>query len=409
MLHQRPSNRTGSPSDIAAYALAGLALIAVGYAVHAVLSPFVVVAAVIYLLYPFRSQEFVQRAMVASVALLALWGFSAVFSLLVPFLIAYVLAYLFDPLVTRLAVRRIPRWVASLAIVLLLVGSLVTAGLFIAPIIGVQLESLVTGVQRLVESTTAWLGSDEPLRLLSRIGIPPDRARDLVSTNIAPRIEGIVTAIVNAVLGLLTGVSSIAMQLLNIVIIPFLLFFLLKDFPVIGARFVGLFPADRRPDVHAFMATVDGVMGRYVRGAVFVALIQGAIAALALWIIGVSSPLVLGLMTGLLDFIPYIGLATSLAVASIVALFSGEPVGTKVLAVVIVYLSQKLLEATVLAPKIIGAQVGLHPVVLILSLLVFGYFLGFLGLLIAVPVTALLLVVLEGRESVRAAGSQQVP
>ena len=217
------------------------------------------------------------------------------------------------------------------------------------------------------------------------------------------------TAIVNAVLGLLTGVSSIAMQLLNIVIIPFLLFFLLKDFPVIGARFVGLFPADRRPDVHAFMATVDGVMGRYVRGAVFVALIQGAIAALALWIIGVSSPLVLGLMTGLLDFIPYIGLATSLAVASIVALFSGEPVGTKVLAVVIVYLSQKLLEATVLAPKIIGAQVGLHPVVLILSLLVFGYFLGFLGLLIAVPVTALLLVVLEGRESVRAAGSQQVP
>jgi predicted PurR-regulated permease PerM len=157
------------------------------------------------------------------------------------------------------------------------------------------------------------------------------------------------------------------------------------------------------------MATVDWVMGRYVRGAVFVALIQGAIAALALWIIGVSSPLVLGLMTGLLDFIPYIGLATSLAVASIVALFSGEPVGTKVLAVVIVYLSQKLLEATVLAPKIIGAQVGLHPVVLILSLLVFGYFLGFLGLLIAVPVTALLLVVLEGRESVRAAGSQQVP
>jgi len=115
--------------------------------------------------------------------------------------------------VTRLAVRRIPRWVASLAIVLLLVGSLVTAGLFIAPIIGVQLESLVTGVQRLVESTTAWLGSDEPLRLLSRVGIPPDRARELVSTSIAPRLEGIVTAVVNGVIGLLIAVPVTALLL----------------------------------------------------------------------------------------------------------------------------------------------------------------------------------------------------
>ncbi len=106
-------------------------------------------------------------------------------------------------------------------------------------------------------------------------------------------------------------------------------------------------------------------------------------------------------MTGVLNFIPYIGLVTSLVVASIVALFSGEPVLTKVLAVVILYLSQKLLEATVLGPKIIGPQVGLHPVLLILCLLLFGYFLGFVGLLIAVPATALLLSALEAWESHR--------
>jgi len=107
-----------------------------------------------------------------------------------------------------------------------------------------------------------------------------------------------------------------------------------------------------------------------------VAIIQGTIATIVLWALGVSSPLVLGLMTAFLDFIPYVGLLTSLVVAVIVAMFSGDPVSAKVIGVIFLFLSEKLLEATVLAPKIIGSRVGLHPVVLILSLMVFGYFLG---------------------------------
>ena len=106
-------------------------------------------------------------------------------------------------------------------------------------------------------------------------------------------------------------------------------------------------------------------------------------------------------LTAALDFVPYVGLAVSLIVASIVALFSGGAVGTKVLVVVIMYLSQKIFEAAVLGPKILGSHVGVHPVLLILSLLVFGYFMGFLGLLIAVPLTALLLAGVKEWEAVR--------
>jgi predicted PurR-regulated permease PerM len=230
-----------------------------------------------------------------------------------------------------------------------------------------------------------------------------EKARGLLATELVPRLEGIVSSLVTGVFGVVTGISSVAVQIVNIVIIPFLVFFLLKDFPVIGQKFVSFFPVHRQHTVRATLAAVDELMGRYVRGSVIVALIQGTIAALVLWIAGVSSPLVLGIMTALLDFIPYVGLAISMVVATLVAMFSGEPVTTKVVVVVILYLSEKLLEATVLAPKIVGSQVGLHPVVLILSLLVFGYFLGFVGLLIAVPVTALLLVALERREAGRAA------
>jgi predicted PurR-regulated permease PerM len=177
-------------------------------------------------------------------------------------------------------------------------------------------------------------------------------------------------------------------------------FYLLKDFPSISARFYQAFPEGRRDTVRSLIARIDGVLGGYFRGAVIVAIIQGTISALALWLMGVNYALVLGVMTAILNFIPYVGLVISLVVASMVALFSGEPVLTKVAGVVVLYLSQKLLEATVLGPKIIGPQVGLHPVVLILCLMVFGYFLGFIGLLIAVPATALLLLAwanVEGR------------
>jgi predicted PurR-regulated permease PerM len=106
-------------------------------------------------------------------------------------------------------------------------------------------------------------------------------------------------------------------------------------------------------------------------------------------------------MTAALDFVPYVGLAVSLVVASIVALLSGGAVGTRVLIVVVMYLAQKVFEAAVLGPKILGTHVGLHPVILILSLLVFGYFLGFVGLLIAVPATALLIAGVKEWEAVR--------
>jgi len=377
------------------YVLPGLGLVGVAVAVHEVLSPFAVVAAVLYLIYPFRTHEFARRAMIVSVMLLVLWSFNAVASLLVPFLIAYVLAYLFDPLVSRLAAHRIPRWGGSLLVVCCILGALVGAALFVTPVIASQMEALLAGIRQLVENTRLWFASDEPALLLARVGIPVDRAKDLLATELAPRLEGLLSSLVTGVFGIVSSVSSLALQIINIVIIPFLLFFLLMDFPHIGQKFVGLFPSHRQPGVRSVLATIDDVAGRYVRGAVIVAIIQGTIATVVLWALGVSSPLVLGLMTAFLDFIPYVGLVISLVVGVIVALFSGDPVSAKVIGVIILYLSEKLLEATVLAPNIIGSHVGLHPVVLILSLLVFGYFLGFVGLLVAVPATALMLVALE--------------
>jgi predicted PurR-regulated permease PerM len=236
---------------------------------------------------------------------------------------------------------------------------------------------------------------------LQEYGIPVERMEEAFREQLTPRIETILTSLFEGVFGVVSSISSVALQVINAVIIPFLAFYLLKDFPAISERFYRFFPAGHRERMRAIMGTIDGIMGRYFRGAIVVAIIQGTISATVLWMLGVQYALMLGVMTAILNFIPYLGLVASLVVASLVALFSGEPVVTKVIGVAVLYLSQKLLEATVLGPKIIGAQVGLHPVVLILCLLVFGYFLGFVGLLIAVPMTALILALYDEWETGR--------
>jgi len=226
---------------------------------------------------------------------------------------------------------------------------------------------------------------------LASFGVDVTDAQTFITEQLSPRIESILKSLFETLFGFVSGVSSIMLQIMNLIIIPFLFFYILKDFPDILRRFGAMARPEKRGKLEKIARSVDDVLGQYFRGAIVVAIIQGTIATIGLSLIGVRYSLVLGIMTGILDFIPYVGLIISLVVSCIVALMSGDPVLTKVIAVIILFLSQKLLEAVYLGPKIIGTKVGLHPVVLILSLMVFGYFLGFIGMLIAVPATALLL------------------
>jgi predicted PurR-regulated permease PerM len=378
-----------------------LGLIAVAISVQSILSPFVVAGLALFFLYPYRRHALVGRSMTLMLVLLGLWIFVTLFGILIPFLIAYLLAYMLNPPVTRLARRGIPRWAASLGLILLLLGMVTTAAVYLLPVILVQFEGILQGIRTLVSDATAWLYSGEFAAVLQSYGIPVESVRQTLTSELFPRLEGMIRSLLEGMLGLLSGISAVALQIVNAIIIPFITFYLLKDFPQIGERFYRLFPRDRQVQVRDVIGKIDAVLGRYFRGAVIVAIIQGTLSTLVLSLIGVKYAIVLGLMTAVLNFIPYVGLVISLVVSAVVALFSGGPVLSKVIGVVILYLGQKLLEATVLSPKIIGLQVGLHPVVLILCLMVFGYFLGLVGMLIAVPVTALLLMAWDSWEAKR--------
>ena len=392
-------SRTNSETIVVA--IAALLLVALGYTVNAIISPFVLVGAILYLLFPFREALLVRRIMWLALFLFVVWFFYSVLHLLAPFLIAFLLAYILNPVVATLATKGFPRWASSLIAVVLLIGSVVAVMLFVVPLAIQQFNGILAGVTGIARDFSVFLQSGKIFDFLASYGLPVDKAREMISEQITPRLENLLTNLFGGVFGFLTGVSSLALQLINAIIIPFLVFYLLMDFSVITHRFLMFVPKERRQRAEELGRMVDRLMGRYFRGAITVAFLQGTISALGLWMIGVQYALVLGIMTGILNFIPYVGLITSLVVSSIVALLSGDPVLVKVIGVAILYLSQKLLEATVFGPKIIGNQVGIHPVLLILCLLVFGFFLGFVGLLIAVPATALIIASVKEWEASR--------
>ena len=175
----------------------------------------------------------------------------------------------------------------------------------------------------------------------------------------------------------------------------------MTDFPKINHRFLLLFPRHSRDLVEDCMERADDLIGHYLRGALTVAFLEGIIVAILFSIVGIKYALLLGLLACLFDLVPYFGLFAIMALSAVIALFSNPPVLTKFSIAIVSIAVLHMTEVTFLSPKIIGSKVGLHPLLIILSLLIFMYFLGFVGLLIAVPTTALIILFIRDWEARR--------
>jgi len=198
-------------------------------------------------------------------------------------------------------------------------------------------------------------------------------------------------------------------RIINLVIIPFLAFYVLKDFPLIKHRAKMLFPQAKRARAQEYYKRIDELLGRYIRGAITVAFINAVLVASFFWIFGIQYPLVMGIVAGVLDLIPYFGLIIMLLLSIVVAFYSGAPVPAHIILAASTIAGLHVLEAAVLSPKIIGSKVGIHPALLILSLLIFSFFLGFIGLLIAVPTTAILILLFREWQEAKEESMQILP
>jgi predicted PurR-regulated permease PerM len=365
------------------------------YTIQPIVSPFLLLGAILFLLYPLRSFALAKNVMWLAVALFSLWLLYTVWGVISPFIVSLLAAYILHPLITKLEEWGIPRWLSSLVIILLLIGLLTVILFLVLPFAFQQFEGILDAVNAIVSQITQWLVDGRVVVALRRYGISTQQLRDTITSNFAPRLENIIKGLLEGAFGLVSGLTTVVSRIVNLVIIPFLAFYVLKDFPLIKHRVKMLFPHAKREKVKQYYQRIDELLGRYIRGAITVAFINAVLVASFFWIFGIQYPLVMGIVAGVLDLIPYFGLIIMLLLSVVVAFYSGAPVIPHIILAAATIGALHVLEAAVLSPKIIGSKVGIHPALLILSLLIFSFFLGFIGLLIAVPTTAIIILLIQ--------------
>lgn len=381
------------------------------YTALPVLTPLVLYLVLLVLGAPYARERGVLLMLLAATLILFFWLLEALGGVITPFIIALVLAYILDPAVDALERRRVPR---ALAILLLALPVLALLGLGIAlgiPAlfrqVGEIIEAAPVAFERLRAQALAndgrLFGIDLPFvderRLLDPL-LAIDAGR--VEAFVRERQQLIAQNAWGAVLGVGRRLGVVFTILGYVVLVPVLTYYLLHDFDLIRGRLGALIPPPRRDAWLGFLNDYDRLVSRYLRGQLIAATTVGLLTTLGLWVLGFPYPALVGVVAGVFNLVPYLGLIVSLVPAIIIALLSGE-----ILAsfgkIAIVFGIVQALDGTVIGPKIVGGSVGLHPAWVILALSAGGLFFGFVGLLIAVPMALLVkLLAARGVERYRA-------
>ncbi len=357
------------------------------YSLRDLLNPFLLYWAFIALLVPFRGVR--GHALVVAVATLlaGVWVLDTAGSLLAPFFLAFVLAYILDPVTDRVSAHRHINRTAGIFLILVPV---LAAG---ATVLWVGLPEVVRQAGDLVAYLTDWVRGLDPADLEFDIPFVDEAAllatlqtldAETVGAFLEERKATIARGAWGTFLGLGRGVGALFTVLSYLVLTPVLMFYLLRDYDRIVARADGLLPGRVREGARGFFREYDDLLSRYLRGQVATALLTGAITWIGLLIVGFPYAFMLGVTVAVLGVVPYLGVVVSLIPAVVLALLSDEA-GVSLLKVGIVYGVAQGLESAVISPRIVGESVGLHPVWILLALSLGGFFFGFVGLLIGVP------------------------
>jgi predicted PurR-regulated permease PerM len=309
---------------------------------------------------------------------------------LTPFVVAAVIAYALTPLVNRLdglGRGRVPRVLAVIAVELLFILALVGLLLLIVPIILKEIplmrEQVPLLVDRLNTGLSPWL---EQFGIQVSLDVASIKAFALKYLN-ANYEEALSSLLSSLKLG-----GSVALVIIgNAFLIPVALFYLLMDWDPFVARLLELVPTPMRRSFDSFTNEADRVLGQYLRGQLLVMLVMAAFYAVGLSFFGLDLAVPIGVFTGLAMFIPYLGFGIGLVLALLAGLLQFLSVKALVM-VAVVYGIGQLVEGLYLTPRLVGERIGLHPLAVIFALLAFGQLFGFVGVLIALPASAVLLV-----------------
>lgn len=330
------------------------------------------------------------------------WYFMAVFLLLgffiyilspilTPFAISALLAYLFDPFADKLESWKINRTLSVVIVFLVMVLLVFIVLLFLIPTLEHQITKLITSLPQyfiwLSEHVSPWLketfGIQTDLFNMSEVSVLL-KAHWNEAGGIAKHVIASLSQ---------SGVVLIS-WMMNIVLIPVITFYLLRDWDILTARVGELIPRPVYPTIDKLVTESNNVLSAFLRGQFSVMLALGIIYSIGLMVIGLDLSLLIGMGAGIVSFIPYLGAITGMVVGVITAIVQFGDI-TFVIYVLIVFGVGQLLEGFVLTPWLVGDKIGLHPVAVIFSVLAGGQLFGFVGVLLGLPIAAVIMVLLR--------------
>jgi predicted PurR-regulated permease PerM len=307
--------------------------------------------------------------------------------ILTPFLLAGIFAYICNPVTDRLTRLGLPRMLAVVVVILALTA--LTAGLILIVLPLLYEEAVILAARMpealalINEKLAPWLRQNFGIRLKFDVASLQKLAAGNWDT-----VQVILERIYSSLK--IGGVALVGLAV-NLLLAPVVMFYLLLDWHGMMERLSGIVPRPWHDNIDRIASEIDAVLSQYLRGQILVMAILAAYYTVGLWIADIPSALSIGIVTGLLIFIPYLGYATGLILALLVAVLQFAGWGP-IIAVLVVYGIGQVLESFVLTPFLVGERIGLHPLAVIFALMAFGQLFGFFGILAALPASAALLV-----------------
>jgi predicted PurR-regulated permease PerM len=309
-----------------------------------------------------------------------------------PFLAAFILAYALRPVASRLEGLHVPRALA--ATITILFGLSLVTGLFmlLVNLLGHEIPLIKTKLPIWVQNTQAWL---EPTLAEYHIQFDWATLRETVTQKVTAHLSTNADTLVSSTLDtiLLSG-SSVVHGFVNLILILFVLFYLLIDWDHFFKLLEGFIPPRFAHTARHLCMHTDGLLSQYLRGQILVILIMATFYSIGLSLVGIEGAIALGVFTGLMIIIPYIGitLGFTIGIMSVILQFG---FGSELLWVLAIFGIGQFLEGFFLTPRLVGERIGLHPVAVLFALIIFGKLFGFFGVLLALPASAVSLVLIQ--------------
>ncbi|HLT45394.1 MAG TPA: AI-2E family transporter [Luteimonas sp.] len=331
--------------------------------------------------------RFLRRLQWGLVALAALWLVALLGPILTPFVFAALLGWLGDPMVDRLERAGRSRPVAVTLVFVLMVMLLVLVVLILVPMIERQVVTLVEALPEyrawFMDTALPWVEARTGMEITG--WLDPQRLFELARAHWA-QAGGVATTLFGYLSS--SGFAFLA-WIANLVLLPILTFYFLRDWDLLVGRVAVMIPRDHIDTVARLAKESDEVLGAFLRGQFIVMLALGAIYAIGLSIVGLKLGLLIGIVAGLISFVPYLGAASGIVLAVLAALVQAQGFDLKLLLMVgAVFTVGQLIESYILTPRIVGDRIGLHPVAVIFAIMAGGQLFGFVGMLLALPVAA---------------------